>query len=121
MNSDTIRHYIGECITQATQPRSTMCPLPFGLGVELDKTFGSKWLVDHIIWLGYCISNDEVLRYKQSVVGGMGRVESMDESCNFTQWVANNVDHNIDPLTGKDTLHGMGIISGTQTGKITSQ
>ena len=54
-------------------------------------------------------------------MGGMGRVKSMDESCNFTQWVANTVDHNIDTLTGKDALHGMGIISVTQPGKITSQ
>ena len=98
-----------------------MCPLPFGLGVELDKAFASKWLVDHIFRLGYCISHNEVLRYKQSVVGGMGRVKSMDESCNFTQWVANTVDHNIDTLTGKDALHGMGIISVTQPGKIISQ
>ena len=29
----------------------------------------------------------------------------------FTQWVADNVDHNICTLTGKGTFHGMGIIS----------
>ena len=46
----------------------------------------------------------------------------MDErnSSNFTQRVADNVDHNINTLTGKDTFHGMGIISVTQPGKITS-
>ena len=48
VNSDTKRHYTEQCITQGTRPRSIMCPLFFGLGVELDKTFGSKWLVDHI-------------------------------------------------------------------------
>ena len=47
-------------------------------------------------------------------------VENMDESSNFTQWVADNVDHNINTLTGKGTFHGMGIISVTQPGKITS-
>ena len=41
-----------------------MSPVIFGLSVELDKTFGLKWLVDHISRLGYCISYDEVLRYK---------------------------------------------------------
>ena len=53
----------------------------------------------------------------------MHGVENMDErnSSNFTQRVADNVDHNINTLTGKDTLHGMGIISVTQPGKITSQ
>ena len=50
----------------------------------------------------------------------MNGVENMDESSNFTQWVADNVDHNINTLTGKDTFHGMGIISATQPGKIRS-
>ena len=52
----------------------------------------------------------------------MHGVENMDErnSSNFTQRVADNVDHNINTLTGKDTFHGMGIISVTQPGKITS-
>ena len=64
VNSDTKRHCFKKCITQATWPRSIMCPLLFGLGVELDKIFGSKWVVDHISRLGYCISYDEILRYK---------------------------------------------------------
>ena len=85
MNSDTKRHCIGQCITQATRPRSIMCPLLFGLSVELDKTFGPKWLVDHISRLSYCISYDEVLTYKHSVVESMDGVEKMDESSNFTQ------------------------------------
>jgi hypothetical protein len=29
----------------------------------------------------------------------------------FTQWVADNVDHNISTLDGKGTFHGMGIIA----------
>ena len=33
------------------------------------------------------------------------------ETEHFTQWVGDNVDHNIRTLTGKGTLHGMGIIS----------
>ena len=119
MNFDTKRHCIGQCITQATRPRSIMCPLLFGLGVELNKTFGSKWLAGHISRLGYRISYDEVLRYKQSVVESMNGVENMNESSNFTQWVADNVDHNINTLTGKGTFDGIGIISVTQSGKIT--
>ena len=83
-----------------------MCPLMFGLGVELEKTFGSKWLINHLSGLGFCISNDEVLRYKQSAI------ECSDAQ--FMQWVGDNVDHNIITLTGKDTFHGMGIISITQ-------
>ena len=29
----------------------------------------------------------------------------------FTQWVANNVDHNVATLNGEGTFHGMGIIA----------
>ena len=54
------------------------------MGVELNKTFGSKWFVDHISRLGYCISYDKILRYKQSVVESMDGVENMDESSNIT-------------------------------------
>ena len=90
------------------------------MGVELDKIFDSKWLVHHISRLGYCISYDEALRYKQSVVESIDGVENMDESSSFTQWVADDVDHNINTLTVKGTFHGMEIISVTQPGKITS-
>ena len=65
------------------------------MGVELNKTFGSKWFVDHISRLGYYISYDKILRYKRSVVESMDGVEKMDESSNITQWVADNVDHNV--------------------------
>jgi len=40
------------CITHAARPRSLMRPLVFGFGVELEKTFGSKWLINHLSRLG---------------------------------------------------------------------
>ena len=101
---------LGQCITQASRPRSIMCPLMFGLGIELEKSMACKWLVDHLSRLGFCISNDEVLRYKQSAIE-RSNAENRDDSPQFMQWVADNVDHNVTTLTGKDTLHGMGIIS----------
>ena len=36
---------IGQCIMQAAQPRSVMMPILFGLGVEIEHIFGSKWLI----------------------------------------------------------------------------
>ena len=59
---------IGQCITQVSRPRSVMCPIVFGLGVQVEKTFGSKWILNHLYKLGYSISSDEVLRYKQSAI-----------------------------------------------------
>ena len=108
---------LGQCITQASRPRSIMCPLMFGLGVELEKTFGSKWLINHLSRLGFCISKDEVLRYKESAIESSDNPARNKDSPEFMQWVADNVDHNVITLTGKDTFHGMGIISITQPAK----
>jgi len=62
--------------------------------------------------LGFCISSDEVKLFKQSAASEE-IVSSLDppQEVPFTQWVADNVDHNICTLTGKGTFHGMGIIS----------
>ena len=102
---------LGQCISQASRPRSMMCPLVFGLGVELDKTFGSMWLTNHLSRFGYCISYDEVQRFKMSSIESEKVIDEIPE---FMQWVADNVDHNLVTLTGKGTFHGMGIISATQ-------
>ena len=57
---------IGQSILYAACPRSVLPPIPFGLGVELDHVFGSKWLIEEIFWLGFNISYQEVTRFKQS-------------------------------------------------------
>ena len=64
--------------------------------------------------LGYTLSYDELIRYKQSIV----QCDSVDNLppypvC-YTQFVADNVDHNINLLCttdGQNTFHGMGIIA----------
>ena len=68
----------------------------------MDHVFGSRWLVNELSRLGFSISYNEVNRYKQSVV----QSESLDSLLTeyfpgtFTQWVANNVDHNVATLDG---------------------
>ena len=91
---------IGQCITQCSRPRSIVCPVVFGLGVQLEKSFGSKWLVNHLHRLGYSISYDEVVRYKQSAINCTPSTPEI-ENGSFRQWVADNVDHNLVTLTGK--------------------
>ncbi|XP_057294633.1 uncharacterized protein LOC130623163 [Hydractinia symbiolongicarpus] len=76
---------LAQCISQASRPRSMVAPIPFGIGVYVDKSFGTCWLVDHLAKVGFSMSSDE--------------------------WVADNVDHNIQTLIGKGTFHGMGITS----------
>ena len=59
---------IGQSIAHAIKPRSSLPPIPFGLAVEMDHVFGSKWLQNELSSLGYSCSSDEVTRYKQCVV-----------------------------------------------------
>ena len=103
---------IGHSIVQAARPRSVIVPLLLGLGVELDHVFRSKWLINHLSRFGFSVTHDEVTRYKQSVVEAKEedpRLHSYPAS--FTQWVADNVDHNQVTLDGLGTFHGMGIIA----------
>ena len=113
------RKCISQCITQASRPRSLLCPVPFGLGVELESPFGSKWLINHLHRLGLCISHDEVVRYKGSAIDH-GENTPVEKSEAFVQWVADNVVHNIVTLTVKGTFHGMGMISIKSSGNSTA-
>ena len=44
---------IGQCIVQASRSRSMIAPIPFGIGVDLDKSFATKWFVDHLAKLDF--------------------------------------------------------------------
>ena len=59
---------IGQAIVSAARPQSCIAPKLFGHGVDVDHVFGSRWLIDHLNELGFCISMNEVIRYKQSVI-----------------------------------------------------
>lgn len=104
---------IGHSIVQSARSKSVITPLLFGVGVEMDHVFGSRWLVEELFRLGFSVSYDEVIRYKQSVI----QTESLDNLLAeyfpgaFTQWVADNVDHNVATVDGRGSFHGMGIIA----------
>ncbi|XP_065643187.1 uncharacterized protein LOC136074898 [Hydra vulgaris] len=101
---------LGQCIAQASRPRSMIAPIPYGIGVDIDKSFGTKWLVDHLYKFGFSISTDEFKLFKLSAA--VSRVNAAQkQEPNFLHWVADNVDHNIRTLTGKGTFHEMGSIS----------
>ena len=118
MPSDRKINSIGQCIVYAARPQYAIPPVLFGLGVQLDHMFGSRWLVNQLFRLGFSISHEEVTRYKQSVLQN----EQIEDwipinASGFIQWSADNVDHNTVTLDGKNTFHGMGIIaSATSTG-----
>ena len=50
------------------QDMSYIPPPLFGLGVELDNLFASKWLINELSHLGFSRSYEEITRYKHSVI-----------------------------------------------------
>ena len=83
------------------------------LALKLHHLFASKFLINQLSKLGFSVSYDEIIRFKQSSVlsTAPGDVTCYPFRGAFTQWVADNVDHNIRTLDSHDTFHGMGIIS----------
>ena len=130
---------MGQCIVQAARPRTALMPLPLALTVSIDSVCGSSELIKETARLGFCASYDELIRFKQSVVSakhstspvidedalvGVSVVNHDDvtertstplpeqpQPIPFTQFVADNVDHDIRTIDGYGTFHGMGIIS----------
>ena len=58
---------ITHSMIQAARPRSVLFPIPFGLGVQLEKEFGSKWSISPLHKLGFSISHDEVQKIQTAV------------------------------------------------------
>lgn len=106
--SELKQNSIGHCILQAARPRSVVTPTLFGLGVEIDHVFGSKWLINELSRLRFSISYDEVTRYKQSFIHS----ESLESSqSTLPAPLPNGWHHNVATLDGQGTFHGMGIIA----------
>ena len=104
----------GQGIIQATKPNQCIMPIMFGLGVQIDR-LGHRSLQDEVSHLGFCMSNAEIRRFKFSVMSN-DEPESDHEtrpSIPFTQFVADNFDHNVRTLDGLGTFHGMGVIAAT--------
>ena len=65
----------------------------FGIWVDIDKLFPTRWLVDHLALIGLSIYSDEIKLFKQSAAVSHSMEDTKTE--HFTQWVGDNVDHNI--------------------------
>ena len=102
-----------EAIVQASRPRKYTSPILLALSASVNNTFGSKWLLEVLHTLGFSSGYNEVVRHKQSVVSqqNLDSFAMFPFPGHFTQWVADNVDHNIVTLNGEGTFHGMGLIS----------
>ena len=101
---------LSQCIVQAARPRTVIAPIPFGVALNIERSTGCRQLLTHFSRLGFSVSFDEVQRFKQSAIVNLEKDDDQGDSNEFKQWVADNVDHNIATLTGRDTFHGMGIV-----------
>jgi len=112
VHSDIKKAALGHSIVQSVRPKTVISPLMLGLTVSLDHVFGGKtWLISMLHRLGFTLSYDELVRYKQSVVQCDCDDGLPPYPICYTQFVADNVDHNICTVDGLNTFHGMGIIS----------
>ena len=99
---------IGQCIIQATRPRSVIAPILFGIGVQMHHLYGSRFLIDSLYTHGLCLSYDEILRYSKCAARSSETTYPI--SGHFGHYIADNVDHNLRTLDGRGTFHGMGIV-----------
>ena len=77
----------------------------------MHRQFGSRFLIDSLHRQGFCISYDEVLNYEQGAASSaMSLPLATSENGFFMQAMADNVDHKMQTIDGKNTFHGMGII-----------
>ena len=88
LKSTAIRHSI---LTACR--KQLLSPLLFGLGVELDHSFGSKWVNNHLSRLCFSITYDEVRQFKQALMEKEHVLPEIPPG-SFVQWSADNVDHN---------------------------
>ena len=107
--SELKRIAIGHSVVSGCR-RDLMSPLLFGMGVQLDHSFGSKWLNNHLSGLGFSVNNDVVRSYRKATMQSEN-ILPVIPSGSFVQWSADNVDHNSITLDGKNTFHGMGIVA----------
>ena len=102
---------IGQAIMQATRPLVLVAPLQLGLAVQMHYHFGSRFLIDSLHRHGFCSSYSEVQMFERNAAVASGtELNILDGDC-LVQYVADNVDHNIRTIDGKNTFHGMGIIA----------
>ena len=102
---------IGQVIMQAARLRILICPFQLGLAVQMYYCFDSKFLIDTLYSLGFTfsLSYNEVLTFEMSAAVSENRTGCLSEG-HFTQYMADNMDHNTATLDGLKTFHGMGII-----------
>jgi hypothetical protein len=111
---------IGQSIVQGVRPKVIIAPMQLALAIQLHQHFGSRFLIDLLYSFGFCSSYFEVHKFEKNAAVSQGTEVFADKNC-FVQHIADNVNHNICTLDGRDTFHGMGIVATFTPGKIIHQ
>lgn len=108
---------IGQCIMQSVRPRKILAPLQLGLGVQMHHHYRSKFLLETLHKLGYTSSYEEVLRFERNaaVISSTNLPQTEEETS--VMFIADNIDHNLCTLDGRNTIHAMGMIAAVTPGK----
>ena len=77
--------------------------------MQMHYCFDSKFLIDTLYSLGFSLSYNGVLTFEMSAAVSEKSTGCLSEG-HFTQYRADNMDHNTATLDGLKTFHGMGII-----------
>jgi hypothetical protein len=101
---------VGQCLMQMVKARGFMPPILFGLGVQLQHQFASRFLIDTLNNLGFSISYTEVMNFLRSAAFANKDIIKQIDTNQFLQFTADNVDHQTITLDGHGTFHGMGLI-----------
>ena len=106
---------LGQALTHSMRRRSTIPPIFFGLSVELDHVFGSKWMLNELDRLGLSTSYSEVTWFEHYVLVNDDSKKFMKKVATgaFSLWSTDNVDHNICSLNDLGSLYGMGMVIST--------
>ena len=101
---------------QACRPRSLICPLQLGLAVQYHNMFQSRIVVDELNAAGFCSSYYTAEKFEKCAAMQQGTCLSPleleeDDKMYSLQYMADNIDHNISNLDGRNTFHAMGMMA----------
>ena len=93
--------------------------LQIDLAVQLHHHFSSSFLIHTLFQLGFCKSYGVVQNFqKGAAVDKQDSLLDIDSrNGEFLQWSADNVDHNLVTIDGKNSIHIMGIIATVTPGR----
>ena len=99
----------------AAKPGSILSPVQLGLAVTAHHHFMSRYLNDLLSAFGFASSYTSAIDFEKSAaVSQSNSVSRVGDS--FAQFIADNVADNPDTLTGKDSVHAMGILAAVTPG-----